>query len=136
MLKQKFYLIVISFTNIIIFLFNKNIIIKRFVYRSLQLIEKIAMNQNLLQSIIYLDNPIVFTIINIQSRVLLLLETSEESDYKLSSMIDLIKISTLFFKLINAILEYSYDENRELYDIIVKYVIKNIILNYMKIIQL
>ncbi|ORX43137.1 hypothetical protein BCR36DRAFT_415760 [Piromyces finnis] len=93
----------------------------KFICRSLLLIENSLTNKNMIQSIIYFENPMLFNIINIQSRILILLETSKESDHELSTVIDLIKISTSFFKIILALLEYSYDENKELYNIILKH---------------
>jgi len=77
------------------------------------------MNHELLKRIITSENSLFFNMISIQSRVLLLLETTEESDDKPKDMIDLIKISTLLFKIITSILDYSH-ESKELHEIIVK----------------
>jgi len=94
----------------------------KLIVKGLSLIEKKYINSELLKKILTSENSLFFNIISIQSRVLLLLETTEESDDKPKDMIDLIKISTLLFKIILSILDYS-QEKKELHEIIVKYLL-------------
>jgi len=101
---------------IFIFLFNN---FNRLIYQCVSLIDKKYNDEQSIKSFIYSCDPVLFNMINIQSRLLLLLDSKNESDDKLTLIIDLIKISTIFYKFISSVLYYTRNNN-DIHKIIVK----------------
>ncbi|ORX86356.1 hypothetical protein BCR32DRAFT_265046 [Anaeromyces robustus] len=93
-----------------------------FPLKCLSFINHNYMDDILFKSIINSETSTLFNMINVQSRILLLLESTKESDDQLIPMIDLINISSIIFKIIAMILDYIEYDN-DLHILTVKYLL-------------